>query len=794
VIFGRDENDENFESVLQLSRLSGSDHGFVIKGINEGGFSGTSVSNAGDINGDGIDDLIIGAPSVGFNNQPLAGESYIVFGKDKNEDTFGNTFDLSALIANSDPPFVDLEGFVIRGNTRDRSGSSVSNVGDINGDEIDDLIVTTPYANAIAEGYVIFGREKGKEEFEPILNLSSLSNPDHGFAIKDIHEDNHEFHIDSVSHAGDINADGKDDLIIGGQAFIDGQAEGRSYVIFGRDKNDKGFEDVFNLSSLSEPGNPYGFVIKGIDRYDSFGESVSNAGDFNDDGIDDLIIGAPEASYYTGESYVIFGRRKDEKKFESVYNISDSSNIGNPDLFIIRGINDEDHSYSGKSVSNVGDINDDGIDDVIISSWVSSGYAGESYIVFGQAWGSGNDVLSGGLGNDTITGGAGSDTFILVPTEDTDTITDFSLEDGDQIGLKGGLTYDQLAINQGSGDHANDPLIHIKATNEWLAILLNVNASDLTADHFIIADGNGGTPSPILDLTDKTGEVTLDFPITRNASYNNIVRFYVIDDATGTVDGIRPGDPDYTATALSKLVAGVELYGWNNQAVISRATLEGGQRYAPVLFQNGDLDTPFFAYKAANFDGAEHIRRGPDGLYYCEDLTGGGDNDFNDLVFKVDNVGAQGDLLLDLTGYGNDVRVGIDATLERHAAYENLVYFYATDAQGRVNGLMPGDLGYEDAIPDNFVKREDGSILALSVENGNSISVELSLLGGGYYGLALAIQGDTNNLVTLEDAFAEYRPGLSGRNNELFKFEDWIDNSFDDMVLTVNQLNPLPVV
>jgi FG-GAP repeat len=97
------------------------------------GASGSSVSGAGDVNGDGIDDLIIGAPYVAPNGRVNAGASYVVFGTDQG---FPATIDLA-----SDADLI-IEGAA----AYDRSGFSVSEAGDIDGDGIDDLIIGVPFA------------------------------------------------------------------------------------------------------------------------------------------------------------------------------------------------------------------------------------------------------------------------------------------------------------------------------------------------------------------------------------------------------------------------------------------------------------------------------------------------------------------------------------------------------------------------------------------------------------------------------------------------------------------------
>ncbi|VEP11265.1 hypothetical protein H1P_10050 [Hyella patelloides LEGE 07179] len=180
---------------LNLAELDG-DSGFVIVG-EEGELGNITVSNAGDINSDGIDDLIVGAPG--------AEEAYIVFGSTEDFDRELNVSDLDG-----------SNGFKLSGieASGDQLGSSVSNAGDVNGDGIDDVIIGASRAdsedssNDQGEAYVIFGRSNG---FDSELNVNALDGSN-GFTIPGIDDEGDLG--SSVSSAGDINGDGIEDLIV----------------------------------------------------------------------------------------------------------------------------------------------------------------------------------------------------------------------------------------------------------------------------------------------------------------------------------------------------------------------------------------------------------------------------------------------------------------------------------------------------------------------------------------------------------------------------------------------------
>jgi hypothetical protein len=362
---------------INLIDLNGS-NGFILNGINggtlssDGDFLGAAVSGAGDINGDGVGDVIVGAPLASPNGKQAAGQSYVIFGS---RSGFSPSPDLNSLNGRN--------GFAINGITRyDQSGSSVSAAGDINGDGIDDVIIGAPRADSQdafnistpGQSYVVFGSRSG---FNAALNPSDL-NGANGFVINGITPGDELG--GSVSRAGDINGDGIDDLLVGAEnAASNGKIHtGQSYVIFG---NRNGFSSSLKVDSLNGQN---GFAINGIAATDYSGHAVSWAGDVNGDGIDDLIIGAAGSGISritlgADQSYVIFGHR-------GGFNPSlDLGSLNGHNGFVITN---QVFTGTGFSVSGAGDINGDGLNDLIIGAEDASpngrNGAGQSYVVFGS--------------------------------------------------------------------------------------------------------------------------------------------------------------------------------------------------------------------------------------------------------------------------------------------------------------------------------------------------------------------------------------------------------------------------
>lgn len=390
VVFG---STQGFPAIFQLASLEpqgGGDgrRGFVLPGIREDDLSGFSVSAAGDVNGDGIDDLIIGAFQAGASG---AGEGYVVFGSTQG---FPAVFPLVKLYPAGGGD--GSQGFVLTGiHGGDRAGYSVSAAGDVNGDGIDDFVVGAYLADPggdsnAGESYVVFGSTQG---FAPVFLLATLypargGDGSRGFVLTGI--DANDNSGSAVSAAGDVNGDGIDDLIVGAHHGDPDPEAGESYVVFG---STQGFPAIVPLGSLFPAGGgdgSRGFVLAGIDAFDDSGRSVSEAGDLNGDGIDDVIIGAPDADPVgpsSGESYVVFGSTQGFPAIIPLDSLYPTGGGDGSQGFVLTGIHVYDEA--GRSVSAAGDVNGDGMDDLIIGAHGADPdgrvHAGASYVVFGRA-------------------------------------------------------------------------------------------------------------------------------------------------------------------------------------------------------------------------------------------------------------------------------------------------------------------------------------------------------------------------------------------------------------------------
>ena len=289
-------------------------------------FFGTSVASAGDVNGDGRADVIVGAPEYGADQ----GGAAFVFVSTETGLASGTPVTAAVTIA-SDAPGAEL-------------GASVASAGDVNGDGFGDVIVGAPdYAvNEVALGsaWIVRGGPNGSD---PNAVTRVFGAPDSLFGT-------------SVAGAGDVNGDGFDDVIVGAPA--QGNAQPAAYIFAG-------------AASLPPNDLAPATVITDDDPDSELGESVASAGDVNSDGYADVLIGAPNGN---GAVFAFYGGPN---------GIPSGSPLSAP----VQILGNEPDSQFGASVAGAGDVNGDGFADIVVGAPLADGAgadAGFAYVFYGS--------------------------------------------------------------------------------------------------------------------------------------------------------------------------------------------------------------------------------------------------------------------------------------------------------------------------------------------------------------------------------------------------------------------------
>jgi hypothetical protein len=462
VVFGRADraygnlNTTTGQQEMTINDLT-ADKGFMIVGASNGS-NIFSIASAGDVNGDGVTDLLIG--SSGVNG------AYVIYGKKTSE---GQTW--SGLIDDPTMPgrkILDLanlqssNGFMILGSGAN-FGNRVEGLGDVNGDGFDDIIVSARNATVDGVGlvgrtFVIFGSATGQGTISAgrqILSADTMTSSQ-GFIIEGETTDPVGGRFgDAVGPAGDVNADGLADIIVSAPVQDNGASSnnGRAYVIYGKNSGEGWGQAVGTQSilSLNNFGPADGFSFSGRQANDNLGlafsdGSVTSPGDLNNDGVDDLFMHA--------RSTDSFGRGD------------------NGDAFFIYGVRGQGGlSLTGSALANV--LNGGGMADTINGSGGADqlrGFAGNDMLIIGDA----SFVrVDGGAGTDTLRM-AGTSGFTL----NLSTLAAGAIKDIEVIDLVAGSLNNILTVTQ-------QTLMNLSTTTNRLMVLGGsgdtVNANGFTA-------------------------------------------------------------------------------------------------------------------------------------------------------------------------------------------------------------------------------------------------------------------------------------------------------------------------
>ncbi|WP_290579332.1 Ig-like domain-containing protein [Ketobacter sp.] len=379
--------------------------------------NGQALDAGGDFNGDGIDDLVVG---MRYSDEDGAdsGKAYVIFGQ-----AGATRADVDLDMINPTGP----DGMKIMGAGAGwQLGQAARFVGDYDADGYDDVVVSAIFSDALGsqagQSFLIFGSPG------PVFNAIDVSTLSGGSGFK-IQSSVAGGILGHSVAGGDFNGDGISDLVVSsnGKDGSGRSANGVAYVLYGNDSGSYSNIDVDSILSSE------GFALFGEADADQMGHSLASAGDFNADGVDDLLLGAylnASGGASAGAGYMVMG--KDGSNRSDV----DLAGMTNVDGFKVIGDNTDDRL--GQSTGQA-DVNGDGYTDLIIGAPLgdnASLNAGETVVIWGRDFSqsvqaglvgdanannlvgtSGNDTLVSGGGADAISAGAGDDIIQLVDTD-----------------------------------------------------------------------------------------------------------------------------------------------------------------------------------------------------------------------------------------------------------------------------------------------------------------------------------------------------------------------------------------
>jgi hypothetical protein len=556
-------------------------NGFKITGPS-GAQLGASVSNIGDTNGDGLSDLII--------TSQLNSNAYVVYG---NSGLTGLNVSGGTIAASN--------GYKITGQTSTGLGVSVSQAGDVNGDGLADVIMGSWTSSTSGSAYVVYGN----------TNRSALSLTDGNIAASDgfkiVGGASSSAFGRSVSGAGDVNGDGFSDVIVGAHGDV------AAYVVYGSSTG----ATVDLSSGVINASN--GFRISGQSS-SQFGFAVSNAGDVNGDGLSDVIVGTNSSNASLAATYVVYGSSVAQNLSLTSGTIAASQGF--------RVLTTTTGTHYGSAVSNAGDINGDGLADLVVGAPITvvsaTSVGAYNYILGGTQWvstvvngrgtvtGTGaneaivgsaeSDVLVGSGGVDRFYAGRGADTVVLSSTDISNLASNTasaekSFVDGgngvDTIRLTGGASFDLTTISQvavGSGEDTSriNSIERIDMATDTAANTLTLSARDVNDMAGFNLIRTGGMSADGKTWTNVSGGTSL----------SDTTRFHqlVVDGSGSDVVNLKSGAGTWTNAGTVN--DGTNNYVvWQNGSTSSQVIVRSGvtvnSNVAPVVLdlnRDGQID------------------------------------------------------------------------------------------------------------------------------------------------------------------------------------------------------------
>lgn len=618
-----DAADGTTDGMINLDNVAAQANSYELEGV---GLSGISIANAGDVNGDGLDDILVGALS--------AGGAFYTDGTPNPVGIGGDRVGESYLIASSDLAAADaadgatdgvisLMGSVGVGDTyrfigeenQDRA-TFVSSAGDMDGDGTTEVLIGAYNSDAggtdSGAAYVIdaddmVAADAADGVIDGNIDLSNVAAQPNSY--KFIGEDANDWLGEAVGTLDDIDGDGRSELLFGAGGSFGATTGGKAYVLTSQDlaaadAADGSVDGEIDMGNVAAQSGSYKFV--GGANQDHLGVAISSAGDIDGDGTDEILIGANYTDTNGSASGSVYLADVDDLA------AADAADGAVDGVVNVNNIGDQANSYeftgaagntrAGRAIETAGDVTGDGIDDFLIGAHNASNggsFSGESYLLDGaylDEMDAADGTVDGTISLGNVTGvipGSGPETIDVLVNDDGDSTVD-KLGDGttDTVtsvehykAAEADLECDQITMTDVVTDVSTISGIDDNATGMFTpsngSAPIPFGPTETLQISDLLASGQAGTYA--ITGGDEDGQVG-------NISFENFekINFDVVCFAAGTLISTADGDVKVEDLAEGDFVLtkdkGMQPLRW-----IGRTTVSGLGRFAPIKIAKGAL-------------------------------------------------------------------------------------------------------------------------------------------------------------------------------------------------------------